>query len=94
MTQTTAIVTTQNASRYLQKLCKHFAHKVEVQFTPEAGRVSLPFGTCKFHADDTQLTMIGEAKPTQLPKIERFLGDHLARFAFRENPTITWTRSA
>ena len=94
MSETTAIAETENASRYLQQLCKHFAHKVEVQFTPESGTVSLPFGTCKLTADDKQLTLTGSAKPAQLSKMERFLGDHLARFAFRENPTITWQRTA
>ncbi|MGX9355567.1 DUF2218 domain-containing protein [Roseobacteraceae bacterium S113] len=94
MSKTTAVVATENASRYLQQLCKHFGHKVEVQFSPEAGTVSLPFGTCQLTAESNQLTLTGRAGPAQLPKMERFLGDHLARFAFRENPTITWQRSA
>lgn len=94
MSETTAVVATENASRYLQQLCKHFGHKVEVQFSPEAGTVSLPFGICQLTADASQLILTGRARPAQLPKIERFLGDHLARFAFRENPTITWQRSA
>lgn len=94
MSETTAIVETEHASRYLQQLCKHFAHKVEVQFTPEAGTVSLPFGTCELTAGERQLILTGSAKATQLAKLERFLGDHLARFAFRENPKITWQRSA
>ena len=94
MPETTAVVATENASRYLQQLCKHFGHKVEVQFTPDAGTVSLPFGTCELMANDKQLTLKGSANPAQLSKMERFIGDHLARFAFRENPTITWQRSA
>ena len=94
MPETTALVATENASRYLQQLCKHFGHKVDVQFTPDAGTVSLPFGTCELTANDKQLTLKGSANPAQLSKMERFIGDHLARFAFRENPTITWQRSA
>jgi hypothetical protein len=94
MSQTTAIVPTQNASRYLQQLCKHFGHKVKVEFTPETGTVSLPFGTCQLSADAQQLVLKASSKPSNLPKLERFLGDHLARFAFRENPTITWQRAA
>ncbi|MFN3172294.1 MAG: DUF2218 domain-containing protein [Hyphomicrobiales bacterium] len=94
MSETTAIVTTQNASRYLQQLCKHFSHKVEVQFTPEAGTVALPFGTCRLSADAEKLVLTGSSEKSNLPKLERFLGNHLARFAFRENPTITWQRAA
>ena len=94
MSETTAIVPTQNASRYLQQLCKHFAHKVEVEFTTDAGTVSLPFGTCRLLADAEQLVLTGTSKTSNLPRLERFLSDHLARFAFRENPTIDWQRTA
>ena len=94
MPRTKAIVPTPNASRYLQQLCKHFAHKVDVEFTSEAGSVSLPFGTCKLAANADQLVLTGTSDPINLPRLERFLGDHLARFAFREHPIITWQRSA
>lgn len=94
MTETVAIVTTENASRYLQQLCKHFAHKVDVEFTPETGTVTLPFGTCNLTADARQLVLKGTSKASNLPRLEAFLGSHLARFAFRENPTIDWQRTA
>src|SRR6185437_8958296 len=35
----TVRVPTTHASRYLQQLCKHWAHKLDVSFTPEAGHV-------------------------------------------------------
>lgn len=94
MSETKAIVTTENASRYLQQLCKHFAHKVEVEFTPDAGTVTLPFGTCQLSATPKQLELVGSSTPDNLSRLERFLGSHLARFAFRENPTIEWQRAA
>ena len=94
MPETTALVATENARRYLQQNSKHLGHKIEVQIAPEAGTDSLPFGTCELTANDKQLTLKGSANPAQLSKMERFIGDHLARFAFRENPTITWQRSA
>ena len=94
MSETTAIVSTENASRYLQQLCKHFARKVEVEFTSEAGTVSLPFGTCQLSADAEQLVLKGTSEDANLPRLESFLGDHLARFAIRENPKIDWQRTA
>ncbi len=33
MTQSTANIQTEYASRYLQQLCKHFAHKTPAEFT-------------------------------------------------------------
>lgn len=94
MSETTAIVQTEHASRYLQQLCKHFAHKVAVEFTPQTGTVTLPFGTCHLSADAAQLVLKGTSKTPDLPRLERFLGDHLARFAFRERPMIAWHRTA
>ena len=42
MFETTARVPTANGSRYLQQLCKHWSHKLNVEFTPEAGTVVFP----------------------------------------------------
>ena len=41
----TAIVTiwTAKASGYLQQLCKHFGHKIKVEFTPETGSLKFDF---------------------------------------------------
>lgn len=86
-----AHVRTQHASRYLQQLCKHFAHKVPVEFTPAEGSVLLPFGHCEFQADGQCLLLSVTGKQHELAQLERFVGAHLARFAFRENPTLTWT---
>lgn len=94
MTHSTLDVSTTHASRYLQQLAKHFGHKVLVTFTPSEGEVTLPFGTCEMAATDAALrvTVLGEAR--DIARLERFVGDHLARFAFRENPTLTWQRAA
>ena len=93
MPNSVATVSTPNASRYLQQLCKHFGHKVPVKFTPTEGKLSLPFGTCEMTADADVLTLTALSERSELPKMEKVLADHLARFAFRENPTITWERS-
>src|SRR5690349_11799855 len=36
----TVLVKTDHASRYLQQLCKHWAHHLSVTFTPEKGQVT------------------------------------------------------
>ena len=94
MTQSKLHFKTTQASRYLQQMAKHFGHKVPVTFTPQEGEVTLPFGTCQMAATDADLsiTVLGEAH--NLARLEHFVGDHLARFAFREKPTLTWQRAA
>ncbi len=37
-----AVVPTENASKYLQQLCKHWEHNLQVEFTPENGTVIFP----------------------------------------------------
>lgn len=94
MTQSKLHFRTPHASRYLQQLAKHFGHKVPVTFTPDAGEVNLPFGTCEMAATEAALsiTVLGETR--DIARLEHFVGDHLARFAFREKPTLTWQRAA
>lgn len=76
---------TAKASQYLQQLCKHFAHKVEVDFDAEAGWADLPPGRCTLRADlgllEIEVTAEDEAG---LARARMIVDDHLARFAHRE----------
>lgn len=94
MKHTTSTFQTPNASRYLQQLCKHFGHKVPTTFTANEGRITFPFGECELTASETALTMRVTAGAFKLRKLERVITDHLARFAFRETPTLTWQRTS
>ena len=84
----TARVPTPNASRYLQQLCKHWAHKFEVEFTPTTGRINLPEGTvatmeASAEALDVRLEAVDEIV---IERMKTVLADHLDRFAFKEAP--------
>jgi hypothetical protein len=83
--------TTERASGYLQQLCKHFAHKIEVQFDAQAGLIKFPFGQCDLTAEQgvLDLTVTADAQ-SDLTKSCRVIGSHLERFAFRESPRIEW----
>lgn len=95
MLTNTSKIETNRASSYLQQLCKHFSHKVDVQFDPEAGQINLPFGKCELSATATDLTMVVSAEnQADLSKAARVISSHLERFAFRENPKIEWYPAA
>lgn len=86
-----ARITTELASRYLQQLCKHFAHKLPVTFGPERGRIEFSIGVCELRAVPGVLTMHAEAADaTALKQLEDVVARHLERFAFREQPEIAW----
>jgi len=93
----TARVPTANGSRYLQQLCKHWQHNLEVEFDAERGRVVFPRDARG--ADwpgDGEVTMVAQAEalecrirasaPGQLEALKGALARHLDRFAFREAP--------
>lgn len=91
MTRSRAQVQTPNASRYLVQLCKHFAHKIEVEYDTRIGQAIFPFGTCTMLADDQQLVLqCTGTDEASLRRIEDIVKTHLEGFAFREKPSIVW----
>lgn len=91
MTRSNARLPTDRASTYLQQLCKHFAHKLPVEFTPDAGRITFTIGTCRLSAADDVLTLRVEAEDAvRLAELQDVVGRHLLRFAFRDPPVIEW----
>ena len=93
----TARVPTAHASRYLQQLCKHWQHDLEVSFTPEKGTIRFPKdargadwpgdGLVTLTAEpDTLVARIDATSTGQLEGMEGAIARHLDRFAFREAP--------
>jgi len=88
-----ARVSTPAGSRYLQQLCKHWAHKLPVSHDTKQGRIEFSAGTCELAADDAALTMTVSAGTAEsLRVLEDVVERHLKRFAFHEAPEITWSR--
>jgi len=97
-----ALVPTESASRYLQQLCKHWQHNLQVEFTPDHGTVRFPRDArgadfpadalVTFDALDNGLDVqIDASSPEQLEGLKGAVARHLDRFAFREAPlTFDW----
>jgi len=86
-----ARIETERASIYLQQLCKHFAHKLPVECTPEQGQIKFSIGTCRLAAKDRILTLSAEAADNDtLAQLQGVVDRHLLRFAFRDPPKIEW----
>lgn len=92
-----ASVPTQQGSKYLQQLCKHWSHNLVVEFTADHGTVTFPregrAGTfpgeavVTFDAEADALHVdIAASSADQLTSMKRVVADHLDRFAFREAP--------
>jgi uncharacterized protein len=97
-----ARVPTGNGSRYLQQLCKHWAHNLAVEFTPEHGTIVFPHDArganhpgdalVTFDAGaDTLDVRLDAPSAEQLEGLKGAVARHLDRFAFREAPlTFDW----
>lgn len=94
---TMAAVPTTHGSRYLQQLCKHWAHNLAVEFTPEHGTVTFPRDArgsdypgdalITFDAQADALDVrIDATSPEQREALKGVVARHLDRFAFREAP--------
>lgn len=88
-----ARVPTRHASRYMQQLAKHWAHKMTVAFDAEEATIEFPNGSrLTMRADpetlDCALTVPegGDAE-----RMRGVVEEHLNRFAFREGAlTFEW----
>lgn len=90
MTISRAPVATPNGSRYLQQLCKHWAHKFQVEFTPVEAHIDFGDGrACGLTADETRLEVRAICDdPGALPKLQEIIERHIQRFAHREGELV------
>lgn len=89
--KSSAIFLTDRAVRYLSMICQHFDHKVEATCKPGKGHVRFSFGQCEMSADAHALAFVATAEDeANLDKVRRIVTSHLDRFAFRENPDLSW----
>lgn len=97
-----AFVKTENASRYLQQLCKHWSHTFVVTFDATRGKVVFPKdgrgaawpgdAITTFTANEEGIECrIDATAAEQLEGLKGAVARHLERFAFREAPlTVDW----
>jgi hypothetical protein len=95
--RSTVRVPTAHASRYLQQLCKHWAHNLAVTFDETQGSVTFPRNargadwpgeaTLALQAhDDTLECRLAASAPGQREALKGAVARHIDRFAFREAP--------
>jgi hypothetical protein len=90
----TARVPTMNGARYLQQLCKHWSHKLDVQLSENEGIVRFPSAVATLRAESDALTVSVEAEDDEtLQRMKGVVASHLDRFAFKEAPLpFEWAR--
>jgi hypothetical protein len=91
-----ASVATANANKYLQQLCKHWSHRLEVDLTDRKGVVKFPAAVATFESDeDALLVKIEGEMSEEVERLKGVIASHLDRFAFREAPLrFDWSEPA
>lgn len=88
-------VATEHGSRYLQQLCKHFAHKLPTTFDRLQGTIEFPIGRVDLAADATGLDLrLTPATAADGGALAGVVERHLVRFAFRETLELVWRDEA
>ncbi|UXU74718.1 MULTISPECIES: DUF2218 domain-containing protein [unclassified Paracoccus (in: a-proteobacteria)] len=91
MDRSTCRVATPHASRYLQQLCKHWAHKFQVSFDPQQGRIELPDGRLlEMTASAAELHLCATAPAADMAQFQDIIAKHIAGFGFREQLVFDW----
>jgi uncharacterized protein len=84
-------VPTPDASRYLQRLCYHFAKKIPVTNDEVSGEARFDWGVCHLRADAEALHFDCSAEDDALlERVQFAIDSHVALFS-RKNPmTVDW----
>ena len=90
MLTSSATIQTQNPQQIMNRLCKHWAHKLPVTLSVDQGVIELPMGICQMHCTDV-LTVTLKSETEQMSKLQEVVSDHLLRMAGKETLIIEWT---
>ena len=87
----TAHVAIPTPSRYMNRLAKHFEHRVAVQRDERTASVAFPDAPCTMQATDTHLDLrIESATVEQLARLQEVVTRHLKQVASQETFEVAW----
>lgn len=91
MTELNGRAETAHAVLYMNKMAKHFRHKVPVQLEEGWAVIEFEAGRCALSADAARLNArIEAASPEAAEVVREVIDRHLPRFAPKEALTINW----
>lgn len=85
-----AIVATDNPSRLINRLCRHWSHKFPVRHDEREGEgeIELSIGFCRLSAVEGGLNVFLESE--NLEQLQQVVADHLQRMASGETLSFDW----
>ncbi|MBD9652779.1 hypothetical protein M2267_005457 [Ensifer sp. KUDG1] len=92
MQEATTHFATEDGQKYLTQLCKHFAHKIDVEQAGDRAELRFSCGTGYLQATADGLSIRARSPDdAELADTKSVIESHLLRFAFREEPgPLAW----
>jgi len=85
------VVTTALGSKYINKLCKHFTHRVTAEWGEDKGTVFFDMGVCVMTATEDLLSVVCTAETaSELDEILDTMKRHFDRFAVKDQLVLNW----
>ena len=92
--QSWAFITTNQSSKYINRLCRHFSHKVDAEWEDDHGVIYFSIGRCGLSAEDAGLRIRCDAPDNeQLEELMEVVKSHFDRFAAQDGLELTWSAS-
>lgn len=86
-----AYVETSTPSKYINRLCKHFAHKVTVSYDDNHGEIEFKIGKGYIEKVKDGLKLKAEAdNQTDLQEVIDIMDRHFIRVAWQEDIKLEW----
>ena len=86
-----AEIATPSAERLINRLCKHWAHKLEVEQSDQQATITFSTGACLLRAEPERLLVsIETLEEEHLDQLEGVVESHLVRMAKDEPLEIVW----
>lgn len=90
-----ARVPTAEAGRLIQRLCKHFRHKIDAEWDAHQGQLRFSIGECRLDAEPDALRLrCDAASTTELTELGEVVASHLVRFAGDAVDEVRWQAAA
>lgn len=88
-----SMITTANAKRCLNRLCRHWAHKFAVELEADKGHIFFDPAHCWLSKVEGGLEVRLETpEQGELSELEEVVAEHLQRMSAQEQLLIEWVR--
>lgn len=86
-----AEIVTPSGERLINRLCKHWAHKLEIEQNDQEAKITFANGTCLMHVEaDRLIVSLETLEEEHLDQLEGVVESHLIRMAKDEPLEIVW----